>query len=181
MRRGTGRENNTTEVLLDPSHIMLKNSVKFGSERNLNDSSLSDFVFENGGKQQKRKKKREHRLTVPGIYLSPVQSASTSSLASRSGDSGTDGKKAPTLTLDDGVNKVALTTDDNNNNNNGGLSRIARSPSFRRKKAAIEQPPEFNIVLLGALGVGKTGLVSGFFYISEFIYKSSYIRASIIS
>ena len=153
MRRGFGRDSGATELLLDPSHSMLKNSVKFGSERNLNESSFSELVFETVGKQNK-KKNREHRLTLPGIHISPVANAPAQ--APKIGESG-DKKKVPTMTLDDGVNKVTLSPTDCGGTN--GSSKIARSPSFRRKKAQSEQPPpECNIVLLGAFGVGKTGM-----------------------
>ena len=150
MKRGFGRDTSAADVLLDPG--MLKTSVKFGSERNLSESSFSELVFETVGKQNK-KKNREHRLTLPSIHL-PVENSQAPS--PKNGDSG-DKKKVPTMTLDDGVNKVTLSPPDNGS---GGSSKIVRSPSFRRKKAASEQPPpEYNIVLLGALGVGKTGTI----------------------
>lgn len=159
MKRGFGRDSSTTEVLLDPSHVMLKNSVKFGSERNLNENSFSEMVFETVGKQHK-KKNREHRLTLPGIHISSVQGTPSPTIAHKNGDTAPDKRKIPTMTLDDGTNKIALSPSDNGN---GGSSKIARSPSFRRKKAASEQlPAEFNIVLLGSLGVGKTGMQSIF-------------------
>ena len=158
MRRGLGRESCGTELLLDPSHSMLKNSVKFGSERSLNESSFSELVFETVGKQSK-KKNREHRLTLPGIHISPV--VNPPAQTSKSSEAG-DKKKIPIMTLDDGVNKVTLSPSDYGTGN-GSSSKIVRSPSFRRKKAQSEQPPpECNIALLGAFGVGKTGKRSYF-------------------
>ena len=155
MRRGFGRDSGATEVLLDPAHGMLKNSVKYGSERSLNESSFSELVFETVGKQSK-KKNREHRLTLPGIHITPVANPPPVQ-SPKSGDSG-EKKKIPTMTLDDGVSKVTLSPSDCGGNNNS--SKIVRSPSFRRKKAQSEQPPpECNIVLLGAFGVGKTGMI----------------------
>lgn len=157
MRRGFGRDSGGTELLLDPSHSMLKNSVKFGSERSLNENSFSELVFETVGKQSK-KKNREHRLTLPGIHITPIANPPVQSpKISESGDK----KKIPVMTLDDGVNKVTLSPSDSGGTN--GSSKIARSPSFRRKKAQSEQPPpECNIVLLGAFGVGKTGMKVSF-------------------
>ena len=152
MKRGSS----STEILLVPNNDLLSNSKIFGSAKSLNEGAFPELVFETVGKHHRTssKKNREHRATLPDIRISEVDSSCKGDCNSVPGNAdSTDSqkRKSRNLTAEEGTPKASLSPDT-------VTSKISRSPSFRRKK--IDQPPPVcNIVLLGALGVGKTGIV----------------------
>lgn len=151
MKRGSS----STEILSVQNHGLLPNSKMFGSAKSLNEQAFSELVFETVGKHHRTssKKNREHRATLPDIRVSEVEASCKGDCNSVPGNADSNDsqkRKSRNLTLEEGASKASLSPE-------AVTSKISRSPSFRRKK--IDQPPpECNIVLLGALGVGKTGI-----------------------
>ena len=134
-------------------------------ERDYSDSSTSDI---RACETQKKKHKHKNgdrsgengRVGISGShFLLPVQAVTPGVTLTRTRSKSP--TPIPTISESPEISKK-MTQDDNNMGKHLAPitvnSLIQRSPSFRRKKTVAEKSPtECNIVLLGSIGVGKTG------------------------